>query len=40
MSSSLSKLVDNLSEGIHNNKCLDCNSYLDYFGSLKMKNYS
>ena len=24
MSSSLSKLVDNLSEGIHNNKCLDC----------------
>ena len=30
MSSSLSKLVDNLSEGIHNNKCLDCNSYLDY----------
>ena len=30
MSSSLSKLVDNLSQGIHNNKCLDCNSYLDY----------
>ena len=28
--SSLSKLVDNLSEGIHNNKCLDCNSSLDY----------
>ena len=24
MSSSLSKLVDNLSEGIHNNKCADC----------------
>ena len=23
MSSSLSKLVDNLSEGIHNNKCVD-----------------
>ena len=35
MSSSLSKLVDNLSEGIHNNKCLDCNSCLDY---IKMKN--
>ena len=35
MSSSLSKLVDNLSEGIHNNKCLDCNSCLDY---MKMKN--
>ena len=30
MSSSLSKLVDKLSEGIHNNKCVDCNSCLDY----------
>ena len=30
MSSLLSKLVDNFSEGIHNNKCLDCNSCLDY----------
>ena len=30
MSSSISKLVDNLSEGIHNNKCLDSNSCLDY----------
>ena len=30
MSSSLSKLVDNLSEGIHNNKFLDHNSCLDY----------
>ena len=29
MSSSLSKLVDNLSEGIHNNKCSDCKSNLD-----------
>ena len=28
MSSSLSKLVDSLSEGIHDNKCLDCNSCL------------
>ena len=35
MSSSLSKLVDNLSEGIHNNKCADCKSYLDY---IKTKN--
>ena len=35
MSSSLSKLVDNLSEGIHNNKCFDCNSNLDY---IKIKN--
>ena len=30
MASSLSKLVDNLSEGIHNNKCFDCRSNLDY----------
>ena len=35
MSSSLSKLVDNLSEGIHNNKCFDCESNLDY---IKIKN--
>ena len=26
----LSKLIDNLSEGIHNNKCADCESRLDY----------
>ena len=30
MSTSLSKLVDNLSEGLHNDKCKDCESYLDY----------
>ena len=30
MSTSLSKLVDNLSEGVHNNRCVDCKSYLDY----------
>ena len=35
MSSSLSKLVDNLSEGIHNDKCADCKSNLDY---IKTKN--
>ena len=35
MSSSLSKLVDNLSEEIHNNKCVDCNSCLVY---IKIKN--
>ena len=35
MSSSLSKLVDNLSEGIDNNKCSDCESKLDY---IKIKN--
>ena len=30
MSTSLSKLVDNLSEGLHNNRCVDCKSSLDY----------
>ena len=35
MASSLSKLVDNLSEIIHNNKCSDCGSNLDY---IKIKN--
>ena len=35
MSSSLSKLIGNLSEGLHNNKCLDCESCLDY---IKTKN--
>ena len=30
MSTSLSKLVDNLSEGLHNDNCKDCKSYLDY----------
>ena len=30
MSASLSKLVDNLSEGVYNNKCFDCKCYLDY----------
>ena len=44
MLSSLSKLVDNLSEGIHNNKCADCKSNLDYIkttakpSSLECKN--
>ena len=31
----LSKLIDNLSEGIHNNTCVDCKSSLDY---IKTKN--
>ena len=30
MSSSLSSLVDNSSEGLHSNKCTDCKSCLDY----------
>ena len=35
MSMPLSKLIDNLSEGIHNNKCVDCKSCLD---DIKTKN--
>ena len=35
MSMPLSKLVDNLSEGIHNNTCINCKSCLDY---IKTKN--
>ena len=35
MAMSLSKLIDNLCEGIHNNKCVDCKSCLDY---IKTKN--
>ena len=30
MSSSLSSLVHNLSEGLHSDKCTDCKSCLDY----------
>ena len=30
MSSSLSNLVDNLSEGLHGDKCTNRKSYLDY----------
>ena len=30
MPTSVSKLVDNLSEGLHNNRCVDCKSYLDF----------
>ena len=30
MSTSLSKLVDNLSEGLHNNRCVDCKYCIDY----------
>ena len=29
MSSTLSNLVENLSEGLHGDKCTDCKSYLD-----------
>ena len=37
MSSSLLKLVDNLSEGLHNNKCLNCESCLDYIRTINEK---
>ena len=30
ISSSLSNLVDNLSEGLHNDRCIDCKSCLNY----------
>ena len=30
MSTSLSNLVDNLSERVHSDKCTDCKFYLDY----------
>ena len=30
MSASLSNLVNNLSEGVHNSKCTNCKSCLDY----------
>ena len=35
MAMPLSKLIDNLSEGIHNSKCVDCKSCLDYVRSTK-----
>ena len=38
MSMPLSKLIDNLSEGIHNNKYADCKSFLITCEVLKMKS--
>ena len=40
MTTSLSKLVDNLSEGLHNNRCVDCESYLDYMITKDRANHS
>ena len=34
ISSSLSSLVDNLSEGLHNDRCIDCKYCLDYMKEL------
>ena len=39
MSTSLSSLVDNLSEKLHSDKCKDCKSELDYM-SVKDKDYT
>ena len=36
MSSSLSNLVNNLSEGLNCDKCIDCKFYLDY---MSVKDY-
>ena len=33
MPSSLSSLVNNLSKGLHNDKCKDCKSCLDYIST-------
>ena len=34
MSTSLSNLVSNLSEGLHNDRCIDCKSCLDYMTTI------
>ena len=36
MSTSLPILVNNLSDRVYNNKCIDCKSYLDY---MSIKDY-
>ena len=33
MPSSLSSHIDNLTEGLHNDKCTDCKSYLKYMST-------
>ena len=33
MSSSLSDLANNLSEGLHNNKCTNCKFYIEYLST-------
>ena len=37
VSSSLSDLVNNLSEGLHNNKCTNCKFYLEYMSTKEEK---
>ena len=38
MSSSLSSLVDNLSEGSHNNKCINCICHCISIGYISIKD--
>ena len=37
MSTSLLNIVSNLSEGLHNDRCIDCKSCLDYMSVLGVK---
>ena len=39
MLSSLSILLDNLAEGIHERKCKDCHSFLEYESVIKYSEY-
>ena len=39
MSRPLSNLVNNLSDGVHYNKCTDYKSYLDYISIRNKKNF-
>ena len=34
MATSLSKLVDNLTEGMHNDKCINCKSEISYMKAI------
>ena len=37
MSCSLSSFLTNISEGLHNDSCIDCKSYLDYLATTDEK---
>ena len=39
MSNSLPSLVDNISDGLCNDKCIDCNSCLEYILIIKIHKY-
>ena len=40
MSSSLSSLIDNLSQGLHNKKCRKCKSSFDYISIEDLNQYA